>query len=112
MNYEKLQEKYNLANCLMGVGLLLVIVPVGVCLMSLLVSGNLFSEAQLLGWLFYLVVLLLPVGGIFCSTSFYWMARIKQEMIALEEEEEERMAAKHSSSSSKPPNLTPPTQEK
>ena len=62
-------RKQSLANMWMGVGLLLVIVPIGVSLLSILVDPkNPFKEAQMLGWSFYIVIALLPIWG----RRVYW----------------------------------------
>ncbi|MEM9445495.1 MAG: hypothetical protein AAGA18_09100 [Verrucomicrobiota bacterium] len=83
-------RKQSLANMWMGVGLLLVIVPVGVSVLSILIDPkDPFREAQMLGWAFYLVLSLLPIGVVICIGSFSWMALLKKQLLAALEEDDE-----------------------
>ena len=109
---EDILRRQALANMWMGVGLLLVIVPMGISLLSIIADPrDPFHEARLLGWAFYVVMALLPVGIGACIWAFSWMALLKKELATVDDEEEEEERAKMSARPSSPggrPDLTPP----
>ena len=86
-----LEDKLDLANVLMGVGILFTVVPMGFTLISILASDKLsLHEAyHLLGWTFIVVYALLPLGmGMFVG-GFTWTIYLKRALAAVDEAEDE-----------------------
>ena len=88
---KELEERLNLANMIMSIGILLTVVPIGFTLISVFISDHLsLHEAyHMLGWAFVVVYSLLPVGlGLFIG-GFTWMVYLKRAVKAADEAEDE-----------------------
>jgi len=89
---KNITSRMNLANTLMGVGLLLVIVPLGFIVVTLITSSGLDvrESIALLGWAVVVVYALLPLGlGCFVGglTWLNFLKRAKQKMEELLDEQ-------------------------
>ncbi|MEM6884708.1 MAG: hypothetical protein AAF571_06715 [Verrucomicrobiota bacterium] len=77
------KKALNLANMLLGIGILLLIVPVGYIILTLVTSGGEESgggSLVSLGWISFIVLSLLPAGlGAFIA-GLTWMSVIKRKM--------------------------------
>jgi len=90
-NKEALQASLKTANMLMGVGMLLSIVPTGLTLVSIVISGDeaFWSRLASLGWSFFVTALLLPVGMALLFFGFGKLAATKRTLKALDEADED-----------------------
>ncbi len=77
-DYVKLIDK---ANMLTGVGLLLTVVPLGMCIVSYITADGASPVEQLrvLGWAASVTLMLLPLGFLIFSLSLGWMVILKRE---------------------------------
>lgn len=107
-----MEKQKNLANTLMGMGLLLTVVPVGVGLMTWLQApSDPMKELRMLGWAWIVVAALLPGGVGLSIGAFAWMTILKKREIEEEEVEEEKASAEvpPKREDGERPNLIPPT---
>lgn len=88
---EALQKSLKMANTLMGIGVLLCIVPTGLTLVSIMVSGDESFWVRLasLGWAFFVMALLLPVGMALLFWGFGKLAATKRALKGLDEAEDD-----------------------
>jgi hypothetical protein len=86
-NYNKVIEK---ANVITGVGVLLTTIPLGMCLVSFVISsGKPPLEALVsLRWAFYVTVGLLPLGLAFFIGGLGWMCVLKKAKSQFDDEDE------------------------
>jgi hypothetical protein len=76
-NYVQLIER---ANMLTGVGILLTVVPLGMCIVSYITSADVppIQALRALGWAFFVTIALLPLGFIMFAFGLGWMVILKR----------------------------------
>lgn len=86
-NKETLNKSVKVANMLMGVGMLMTIVPMGLTLVSMVISGDeaFWHKLASLGWAFFVTALLLPIGLGLLFFGFGKMAALKRTLKSLDE---------------------------
>ncbi len=78
------EKALNLANMILGIGILLIIVPVGFTVITLATGGDqsVYAEITTLGWISVVILTMLPVGlGAFIG-GLTWMSVLKRKAIA------------------------------
>lgn len=89
---ENTLKALNLSNVLLGIGILLLIVPVGFILLTLATASEnqtLAEEINSLGWIVLIILSLVPVGlGCFVG-GLSWMVYLKRKAKAEEIEEDD-----------------------
>jgi membrane-bound ClpP family serine protease len=89
-DYVQVREK---ANLLTGVGILLTVVPLGMCIISFVTAADSspFDALLGLGWAFFVTIALLPIGLALFFGGLGWMVVLKRnrERLDLDEEDED-----------------------
>lgn len=87
----ELVHSIKVANMCMGVGMLLTIVPTGLALVSIVISGDdtFWNRLISLGWAFFVTALLLPIGMALLFFGFGKMAALKRALKQLDEKDDE-----------------------
>lgn len=76
-DYVQVREK---ANMLTGVGILLTVVPLGMCVVSYITSADVppLQALMALGWAFFVTIALLPLGLALFVGGLGWMVILKR----------------------------------
>jgi hypothetical protein len=76
-DYIRVREK---ANIVAGVGILLTVVPLGLCMVSYITSAEVppLQALMALGWAFFVTIALLPLGLALFVGGLGWMVVLKR----------------------------------
>jgi hypothetical protein len=87
---DELNKSLKMANMLMGVGMLMTVVPMGLALVSIIISGDeaFWQKLVSLGWSFFVTALLLPVGLALLVFGFGKMVAVNRTLKSLDDADE------------------------